>query len=162
MTEATPHPELTITRVFNAPRSLVWEVWTDPKHAAQWWGPKGFTNPVYEADLRPGGRIRVDMRGPDGTVHSNAGVYEEVVEPERLVTHGTVQDEGKTWLEVRTVVIFEACGDKTAVTVHQTYLYVAPEMHAALEGAPIGWNQSLDRLEERLAATTFEGRLPAV
>ena len=58
---------VTITRVFDAPRALVWAAWTDPKRMAQWWGPKGFTNPVCELDLRVGGKIRIDMRAPDGT-----------------------------------------------------------------------------------------------
>ncbi len=56
--------ELNITRIFDAPRSLVFKMWTDPKHVAQWWGPKGFTNPVCERDVRPGGALRIVMRGP--------------------------------------------------------------------------------------------------
>jgi len=77
--------ELVPTRVFDAPRELVWKVWTDPKHVARWWGPHGFTNPVCELDVRPGGAIRIHMRGPDGTVYPMTGVYLEVVEPERIV-----------------------------------------------------------------------------
>src|ERR1700730_7092158 len=77
--------ELKITRVFDAPREMVFKAWTDPKLLAQWWGPKGFTNPVCELDVRPGGAIRVHMRGPDGTVYPMTGVYQEVVEPERIV-----------------------------------------------------------------------------
>jgi uncharacterized protein YndB with AHSA1/START domain len=61
--------ELTITRVFDAPRALVFEVWTDPKHLAQWWGPQGFTNPVCEFDARVGGELRIHMRGPDGSIY---------------------------------------------------------------------------------------------
>ena len=77
--------ELALTRVFDAPRELVWKVWTDPKHVARWWGPRGFTNPVCELAVRPGGAIRIHMRGPDGTVHPMTGVYLEVVEPQRIV-----------------------------------------------------------------------------
>jgi uncharacterized protein YndB with AHSA1/START domain len=65
--------ELIITRVFDAPRKLVFKAWTDPKHVAQWWGPNGFTNPVCELDVRPGGAIRIDMHGPDGTIYREIG-----------------------------------------------------------------------------------------
>jgi uncharacterized protein YndB with AHSA1/START domain len=60
--------ELTITRVFDAPRTLVFKACTDPKHVAEWWGPKGFTNPVCEFDARVGGKLRIHMRAPDGTI----------------------------------------------------------------------------------------------
>src|ERR1700722_3962453 len=70
--------ELKITRVFDAPREVVFKAWTDPKLLAQWWGPKGFTNPVCELDARPGGAIRVHMRGPDGTVYPMGGMFHEI------------------------------------------------------------------------------------
>jgi len=68
--------ELVLTRVFDAPRELVFKAWTDPKHVAQWWGPHGFTNPVCELDLRPGGAILIHMRGPDGVVYPMTGTYQ--------------------------------------------------------------------------------------
>ena len=82
---ASSERELIFTRTIDAPRALVWAAWTDPKHVAQWWGPKEFTNPVCELDVRPGGAIRIDMRGPDGTVYPMAGIYQAIVAPERLV-----------------------------------------------------------------------------
>ena len=82
---ANEERELVLTRVFDAPRELVFKLWTDPKHVAQWWGPHGFTNLVCELDLRPGGAILIDMRGPDGIVYPITGVYQEVVRAERLV-----------------------------------------------------------------------------
>src|SRR2546425_388107 len=78
--------ELVITRVFDAPRDLVWKAWTDPKHVAQWWGPMGFTTKVPELDLRPGGRWRYIMTGPDGIEYPVKGVFREVVPFERIVT----------------------------------------------------------------------------
>ena len=69
---------IVITRVFDAPRDLVFKAWTDPKHVAQWWGPQGFTNPLCEMDLRVGGVFRVHMRGPDGVTYPCKGVYREV------------------------------------------------------------------------------------
>ena len=93
--------ELVLTRVFNAPRERVWKAWTDPNQVAQWWGPAGFTNPRCEVDVRPGGVLRIDMRGPDGTVYPMSGVYREVVSPERLVFTGSALDEkGKPLFEV--------------------------------------------------------------
>src|SRR5260370_40570020 len=81
---ANEEQDLVLTRVFDAPRELVFKVWTNPKHVAQWWGPHGFTNPVCELDLRPGGAILIHMRGANGIVYPMTGVYQEVVEPERL------------------------------------------------------------------------------
>jgi uncharacterized protein YndB with AHSA1/START domain len=76
--------ELTLTRVVDAPRDLVWAAWTEPKHMAKWWGPKHFTNPVCELDVRPGGKILIHMRAPDGATHPMPGVFSEVNKPERL------------------------------------------------------------------------------
>lgn len=84
-TEDSTDREFVISRVFDAPRVLVFTAWTDPEHMAQWWGPHGFTNPVCEMDVRPGGAHRIVMRGPDGVEYPIKGVYLEVVEPERLV-----------------------------------------------------------------------------
>src|ERR1700739_195794 len=76
--------EITITRVSDAPRLLVFKAWTDAKALAQWWGPKGFTNPVCELDVRVGGAIRIHMRSPDGSVYPMKGEFREIVPPERL------------------------------------------------------------------------------
>src|SRR5205807_8604970 len=77
--------DLLLTRVFDAPRERVWKAWTDPKQVAQWWGPAGFTNPRCEVHARPGGVLRIDRRAPDRTVYPMAGLYREVVAPERHV-----------------------------------------------------------------------------
>ena len=66
---ASPKRVLIFKRALDAPRKLVWQAWTDSTPLAQWWGPRGFTNPVCELDVRAGGAIRVDMRGPDGAVY---------------------------------------------------------------------------------------------
>src|SRR3546814_18122124 len=75
---------VTFTRRLAAPRELVFELWTDPAHLAKWWGPNGFTNPVYEFEARPGGRLHIDMTAPDGTVYPMDGVVEDTLPPERL------------------------------------------------------------------------------
>src|SRR3982074_2584510 len=77
--------EIVLTRVFDAPRELVFQAWIEPKRMAEWWGAHRFTNPAWELDVSPGGAIRIDMRGPDGVVYPMKGVFHEIVEPERLV-----------------------------------------------------------------------------
>jgi uncharacterized protein YndB with AHSA1/START domain len=105
--------ELVITRVFDAPCSLAFRAWTGPKHVAQWWGPHEFTNPVCELDVRPGGAIRIHMRGPNGTVYPMTGIYQEVVEFERLVfTSAELDDEGNPLFEVLNTVTFAEQGRK--------------------------------------------------
>jgi uncharacterized protein YndB with AHSA1/START domain len=79
--------ELVITRIFDAPRELVFKAWAEPDRAVRWWGPQGFTTAHCEMGVRPGGTYRVCMRSPEGTEHWQRGVCREVVEPERLVFH---------------------------------------------------------------------------
>ena len=82
--------ELVFTRVFDAPRELVFEAWTEPKHLEAWWGPNGFRTESLSMDLRPGGIWRLIMHGPDGREYRNRTVYSEIVAPERLVyQHGS-------------------------------------------------------------------------
>ena len=83
--------EVTITRVFDAPRELVFSMWTDAKHLAAWWGPHGFDNPKCEADPRPGGKLLIHMRAPDGGVHPMGGVFHEVTPHERIVFSSHVE-----------------------------------------------------------------------
>ena len=78
---------VTLTRVFDAPRALVWKAWTDLKMMARWFGPRGFTNPVCELDVRVGGSLRIVMRGPDGNDYPMKGVFREVIAPERTRVH---------------------------------------------------------------------------
>src|SRR5262249_32126618 len=98
---------LLITREVSAPRALVWQAWTDPAHLAQWWGPHGFTNKVLACEPRRGGKLRIDMQGPDGAVYPMAATFETVAPQERLVLLGTALDEhGKPVLEVRQTITF--------------------------------------------------------
>ena len=145
--------ELHITRIFDAPRDLVFEAWTDPKHVAQWWGPKYFTNPVCELDVRSGGAILIHMQGPDGAVYPMKGVFNEVVRPERLVfTSGAFEtDEGESMLEDKTTVTFEEVDGKTLLTVHAVVTKATPEAEGALEGMEQGWNEQLDKFADFLA-----------
>jgi uncharacterized protein YndB with AHSA1/START domain len=140
--------ELTIIRVFNAPRALVFKAWTDPKHLAQWWDPQGFTNPVCEFDARAGGALRMHMRAPDGTIYPMKGVIREIVAPERLVFSNIAVDQsGNNLLEGLTTVIFEAERGKTKMTLHTKAVAVAEIAIAYLQGMEAGWTQSIDKLE---------------
>ena len=77
---------MVVTRVFDAPRELVWKAWTDPKYVKQWWGPKGFTAPFCRMDFRVGGKFLYCMRAPDGQEFWNAGEYHEIVPYEKIVS----------------------------------------------------------------------------
>jgi uncharacterized protein YndB with AHSA1/START domain len=155
--KSSPHTptagqELVITRVFDAPRELVFKVWTDPKHVAQWWGPHGFTNPFCELDVRSGGAIRIHMRGPDGRVYPMTGVYQEIVEPERLVfTSAPIDEEGNPLFEVLHTVTFAEQGGKTTLTMQARVVKMTAKAAPYLAGMEAGWTQSLERLEAHLA-----------
>jgi uncharacterized protein YndB with AHSA1/START domain len=141
--------ELVLTRVFDAPREVVFKAWTEVERLRRWWGPKGFTNPICEVDVRPGGAMRIHMRGPDGTIYPMTGVYREIVEPERLVFTASALDAGgEPLFEQLTTVTFEELGGKTKLTVQASFSKVRPEAARHLAGAEMGWNMSLDRLAE--------------
>ena len=149
--------EVVITRVFDAPRELVFRAWTDRKHLARWWGPKGWTNPVCEADVRPGGAWRIVMRAPDGGEYPCGGVYREIVEPERLVfTNIATDGEGKPLLDGLTIVTFAEHGGKTKLTLQTRATGLVSYAGQMLKGMEAGWTQSLERLAEELAVAARE------
>jgi len=143
--------DLVMTRIFEAPRDLVFTAWTDPEHLRQWWGPTGFTNPVCELDLRPGGAIRIDMRAPDGVVYPMSGVFREISEPERLVfTSAALDVHGKPMFENLNIVVFEEYEGKTKLTLHVRVLSKTAEAAPHLAGMEMGWKLTLDRLADSL------------
>jgi uncharacterized protein YndB with AHSA1/START domain len=143
--------EIEIVRIFDAPREAVFEAWVNPKHLAKWFGPKYFTNPVCEVDLRVGGAWRIVMRGPDGTDYPCGGKYLEIVRPERLVFTNIATDaEGKPILDGLTTVIFEEAVTKTKLTLRTKATAVVDYAAAYLQGMEAGWSQSLDVLAEEL------------
>jgi len=153
-------PDLVITRVFDAPREVVFRAWTEPDRLKRWWGPKGFTNPVCEVDVRPGGAMRIHMRAPNGTIYPMTGVYREISEPERLVFSGSALDlEGNPLFEQLTTVTFEEHGGKTKLTVHSSFSKVTPQAAPHLAGAEMGWNMSLDRLAKETGSGLFIKRV---
>jgi uncharacterized protein YndB with AHSA1/START domain len=144
-------PEVVFTRVLEAPRSLVFTAWTDRRRLAQWWGPHGFTNPVCALDVRPGGAIRIHMRGPDGTVCPicpMTGVYREIVEPERLVfTSAALDAEGQPLFEGLNTVTFAEHGGTTTLTTKARGIKSTAAAAPYLAGMEGGWTQSLERLQ---------------
>jgi uncharacterized protein YndB with AHSA1/START domain len=152
MTEAKTKPgdpaqELVLTRVFDAPRALVFAAWTDPKRLAEWWGPRGFTNPRCEADARAGGAIRIDMRAPDGAVYPMDGRFREVTPPERLVfTSAALDETGKPLFTVLNSVAFAEERGKTVLTLRARVIETTDRAAPYLKGMEAGWTQSLERL----------------
>jgi uncharacterized protein YndB with AHSA1/START domain len=143
--------ELVITRVFEASRDVVFKMWTDPKHMAKWWGPHGFTNPVCELDVRPGGAIRIHMRDPEGTVYPMTGTFQEIIKPERLVFTAEAFDQrGAVVLEVLNTVTFAEKNGKTTLKLHARVTKVTGEGIGYLEGMEAGWTQSLERLTSQV------------
>ena len=142
--------EVVLSRVFNAPRELVFKAWTDKAHIANWFGPKGFTTTTHEMDARVGGLWRFEMKAPDGTLFSNRVVFLEIKAPERLVyDHGSDMDNDPG--RFRVTITFDLQGDgKTVVTLRQ--LHPSKERRAAVIGfgaVELGY-QTLDKLAQHL------------
>ncbi len=173
-TTESAEKEFVITRVFDAPRQLVFKAWTNPKHMAQWWGPRTFTNPVCGLDVRPGGAYRIVMRGADGAEYPLKGVYREIVEPERLVMTMDCSEHPAAWHdlvnpnrrkeernpagEMLSTVTFENLGGKTKLTVRVRFDSAAIRDAMLKMGMTEGWSQSLDRLAEALAVKSGGSR----
>lgn len=153
----TSDREIVITRLFNAPRELVWQVFTDPQHKTHWWGPRGFRTTTHSVELKSGGIWRYTMHGPDGRDYPNEMRFHEVLPQERLVySHGTGDDDYPHKFEV--VTTFTTEGEKTRVTMRSLFQTAASRDHVVKEfGAIEGGNQTMDRFEEQLSAFLAEG-----
>ena len=152
---------MVITRVFDAPRALVWKAWTDPQYVMQWWGPKGFTSPSCEIDFRVGGKFLCCMKSPDGWEGWNAGEYHEIVLHEKIVysmyfadSKGNKIDPAELGIEheaidaAHDVVIFEDFGNgQTKVTLIGNETMEDAKNSGQLEG----WNEIFDKVAEVVA-----------
>jgi uncharacterized protein YndB with AHSA1/START domain len=151
LTITTPtDTEIVVTRIFNAPRTLVFEAWTNPKFIAQWMlGPGDWTMPVCEIDLRPGGAWHFVWRRANGTQMEMRGVYREVAPPDRLVS---TESWGGDWPEtVNTLTLSEEHGKTTAVLTI-TYPSKDAREAATQTGMKDGMAKSYERLEQFLAS----------
>ncbi|MFK7694885.1 SRPBCC family protein [Paenibacillus sp. HJGM_3] len=135
--------QILTTRVFKAPRELVYEVWTKPEHLDKWWGPNGFKNTFQEFDFRPGGHWRFIMHGPDGTDYQNHNVFKDIVKPERIVFEHTASPHFVT------TVLFEDLGKETKIHFRMEF-DSAEECKEISKYAVEGNKETLDRLEALL------------
>lgn len=140
---------LVITRILDAPRARVFEAWTRPEQLLQWWGPKDFRVTGVELDLRVGGRYRASMRSPEGQDYAMAGVFREVIPPERLVFTFAWDETHETMPRHETVVSLrlEAQGHRTKLMFQQS-IFPSTTERDSHDG---GWNECFDRLERYLA-----------
>jgi uncharacterized protein YndB with AHSA1/START domain len=152
MALAERQTELTVTRVIDAPRALVFRAWTQPEHAAHWWGPQGFSTLSCQMDVRPGGNFRSSMRSPSGSIHTKRGVYRDVTAPERLVFTFAWEDEaGDPTHETIVTVTFDDLGTRTRLTLHQALF----ESESLRDEHVAGWTSCLERFAEYMAPNTL-------
>ncbi len=153
-------PELVITRLIAAPRTLVFNAWSEPEQLVRWWGPKGFTTPVCTVDFRQGGAWHLCMRSPDGRDYWGKGIYREIVAPALIVSTDFFSDEAGNlvepthyglspdWpLETLMTIRFDEQAGNTKLTLRQS----VPLSLAETIGAVEGWTQSFDRLDAEVA-----------
>jgi uncharacterized protein YndB with AHSA1/START domain len=147
MSETATAQEIEITRVYDAPRELVWRAWTEPEELVQWWGPPGWSTPLdtVTMDVRPGGDFRLTSVSDEGVEMPVVGVYREVVEPERLVLDEPAE---QAWHEgSASVVTFTVLGDGRTEVVIRAIVQTTGEMRANAER---GMRATFDRLGEHL------------
>jgi uncharacterized protein YndB with AHSA1/START domain len=150
---STDEPIIVMTRTFDAPRPLVWAVFTDPKHVAKWYGGHGFGNEVREMEVRPGGRWRIAMRTPDGTVREMDFVYVEVVRPERIVWKNASHPKPPPGqLDVVNTVTFEDAGRKTHWKLVARFDSIADRDLAMKMGFTSVITQGAEKLNDIVAA----------
>ncbi len=157
MVEGELARHLVLSRVFDAPRELVWKAWTHADYIARWWGPKGFSTRVDALDFEEGGAFRYVMVGPDGTEYPVCGQFQQIVELERIVaTDDFDQDfptEGMPELPtgVVTTTRFEDLGDETRVTLQIAHPTAEQKKVHEDMGVVPGWNSTFDCFAEFLA-----------
>ncbi len=142
-----PADELTFTRTINAPRELVFKAWTDEKMLAKWWGPNGFTSPVCRWEAKPGGKIRIDMKAPDGNIFPMEGEVHEVDNPRKVrFTSAALGENSERLFEVMNTVTLAESDGKTILTLHVKANRIKPGSEPYIKGMNEGWSQSIERL----------------
>lgn len=146
--------EITITRVFEAPRELVFRAFSEPEQVRQWWGPTGWTIPICTIDFRPGGEWHYCIRSAEGIEHCATAVYHKIVPPQEIVFSDAMVDAQGQVIESlpkkRTTVLFEDLGEKTQMTVHVQAASPTDLEQLLAMGFKQGFNQALNNLEEHL------------
>ncbi len=163
MTKSTANEteRMVVTRVFDAPRELVWKAWTDPKYVMQWWGPKGFTAPVCQMDFRVGGRLLCCMRAPDGQEGWNLTEYHEIVPYEKIVSSMHFADSKGNKIDPEQLGIeHEAIEGAYDVTIFEdlgngrtklTFIGNEPMQSAKDSGQLEGWSETFDKVADVVA-----------
>jgi uncharacterized protein YndB with AHSA1/START domain len=155
-TSIKPEP-LVISRVFHAPRKLVFQAWSSAEHMKRWFSPEGYSVPEAEVDFRPGGVCAICMRSPDGHDFWSRGEYVEISPPDRLVFTTGISVENSQKFTAHTTVTFEDAGPLTRRTVRQAYEVFDESFLFAVKGAPEGWRTTLDKLEREVARISMSG-----
>lgn len=141
--------ELTISRLLNAPRELVWEVFANPEHIKNWWGPNGFTNTIDKMEFKTGGIWEFFMHGPDGTDYKNINIFKEVIKPECIVYEHANEPKHVT------TITFAAQGQKTLLNWHMIFESEALfKQVVETYKADAGLQQNIEKLEKYLNART--------
>ena len=154
----TPDREIVIERSFDAPRDLVFDVWTDPKHVVHWWGPNGFTITIQEMNVTPGGVWRFVMHGPDGHDYPNHIEFITIERPQRLVYRHTGRDDSEPVRFQATVTFTEERG-RTKVTLRARFeSNEARDANIAKNHSLEGGKQHLGNLATYLAKLQGESR----
>ena len=153
-----PLTRLSIVREFDAPRALVWKMWTDPAHVAVWFGPEHFTMPVVRMDVRSGGAIHMVMRAPDGSDHPFDGRFVSLDEPDRLVMRTWIKlADGSTWFEVEHTARFEEVDGRTTMRFQAVVVEAREDAIGPLSGMEAGWSGSLNKLAAHVRAVMATG-----
>jgi uncharacterized protein YndB with AHSA1/START domain len=153
--------DIVITREFDAPRQLVWDVWTQPKHIEKWFGPKGFNTRVDQLDFEVGGRATYVMITEDGTEYPSTGVYREIVPIEKIVTTDEFGDGFEEIESMKNVelpqgmvstFLFDDLGEnRTKVTIITSHPTIEDRKKHEDMGVVGGWNSSLDKMDDYLS-----------
>jgi uncharacterized protein YndB with AHSA1/START domain len=154
--QALDNLELVIHRIFDAPRELVFRMWTEQEHLTRWCCPKGFTITFSEGDIRSGGAFRTCMRSPEGEDNWLIGKYLELVAPEKIVfTHAWQDADGTSGPQTVVSISLSDNKGKTELTLHQARF----TSQASRDGHAGGWNETLDNLDSHIAAVASRAPL---
>jgi uncharacterized protein YndB with AHSA1/START domain len=148
----TENREIRITRTFKAPIDLMWEVWTNPEHIVNWWGPNGFTNTIHKMDLQEGGEWELTMHWPDGTNFPNRSIFKEIIPLKKIV----YEHFNPNFI---TTVLFESKGEET--TIDWSLLFDTAEMREILikaHKADNGQKENVEKLGKYLSKLLSESR----
>lgn len=152
--------DIVITREFGAPRQLVWDVWTQPKHIEKWFGPKGFNTRVDAMDFKVGGRSAYVMIGPDGTEYPSTGMFKEIVPIEKIVTTDEWGEGIEKIEQLKNVdlpqgmtitALFDDLGERTKLTLITSHPTLEDKQKHEAMGVVDGWNSSFEKMDEYLS-----------